>query len=250
MKKMDFFDADILIGRAIDQDEDAAPTIQDVLAELDRTGVSQALVTTTRIIHSNVDWGNDELFQLVKNHPRLRPLYGTWGVVDRPGDDMPSSVDKAIKRGAAGLQLWIREFALAFAPWQFPELLEAASERRLPLFLHADQAEFAGIHDVLTHYPGLRLVLQRVSYGETRKIIALMKAHPGLHLCISPGFVGGSVLEQFEKYLGVDRLLFGSGLFKFDQAPTVAQVTYSTLSDAKKEAIASKNLLRLLGEIQ
>ena len=66
----------------------------------------------------------------------------------------------------------------------------------------------------------------------------------------SPGFVGGSVLEQFDRYVGVDRILFGSGLFKYDQIPAAAQITYSTLSDDKKALIAGGNLSRLLEAIR
>jgi predicted TIM-barrel fold metal-dependent hydrolase len=248
---MDLFDADILIGRAIDQDQDAAPTIDDVIAELDRTGVARALVTTTKMLHSQVDWGNLELLESIKDRPRIKPILGTWGIVDRIGqDDMPTSVDKAVKAGAAGFQLWTKEFALAFAPWQLADLLPAMADRGLPLFMHIDQGDFNGVHDVMKAYPKLRLVLQRVTYGETRKMLALMKLHPNLHLCISPGFVGGSVLEQFDRFVGIDRLMFGSGLFKYDQLPAVAQISYCTLSHEKKAMIASGNLTRLLEGIR
>lgn len=248
---MEFYDSDILIGRAIDQDEDAAPTAADALAELDRHGIANALVTNTKILLSNVDWGNDELFKDTQNQPRLRPIFGTWGIVDRAShDSIEASVDKAIKRRGAGIQLWTRETALAFASWQFPELLAALSDRQLPIFMHADQSDWNGVNEILTRYPRLKLVLQRVIYGDSRKLMALMKIHPGLHLSASPGFVGGSVFEQFDRYVGVDRILFGSGLFKYDQIPAVAQVTYCTLSDEKKSLIASGNLKRLLEAIR
>jgi predicted TIM-barrel fold metal-dependent hydrolase len=248
---MEFFDSDILIGRAIDQDEDAAPTAADVVAELDRNGVARALVTHTKILLSNVDWGNNDLHAQLKKHPRLRPIFGTWGIVDRAGyDPIDVAIDKAIKRGGAGIQMWCKETALGFAAWQFPELLGALCERQLPLFMHSDQADWNSIDDVLTKFPRLKLVLQRVIYGDSRRLLALMKLHPGLHLSASPGFVGGSVFEQFDRYVGVDRILFGSGLFKYDQIPAVAQITYSTLSDEKKSLIAGGNLTRLLEAIR
>ena len=248
---MNFFDSDILIGRAIDQDEDAAPTAADVIAELDRNGVDKALITNTKILFSNVDWGNDALYEDTRKQPRLRPLFGTWGIVDRPGyDPIDVSIDKAIKRGGAGIQLWTREAGLTFAPWQMPDLLTGLSDRQLPLFMHSDQADWNSVDTVLTAYPRLKLVLQRVIYGDSRRLLALMKRHPGLHLSASPGFVGGSVLEQFDRYVGVDRILFGSGLFKYDQIPAAAQITYSTLSDDKKALIAGGNLSRLLEAIR
>ncbi len=248
---MEFYDADVLIGRAIDQDEDAAPTVTDVASELDRNGVARALVTTTKILHSHVDWGNEELVESLKGQARIKPILGTWGITDRPAaGDMAASVDKAVKLGAGGFQLWTKECYVVFASWQFPELFPAMAERNLPLFMHIDQGDFNGVHDVMTAYPKLKLVLQRVIYSDSRKVLALMKQHPGLHVCTSPGFVGGSVLEQFDRYVGADRLVFGSGLFKYDQLPAVAQISYSTLPDEKKAMIAGGNLTRLMEAIR
>jgi len=249
--RMEFFDSDVLIGRAIDQDEDAAPTAKDVVAELARNGVAKALVTSTKIYISNVDWGNDELFDDTRKRPQLRPVYGTWGLVDRLNtDSVEVAIDKAIQRNAGGIQMWCKETALQFAPWQMPDLFAALSQRQLPLFMHVDQTDWNSIHSVLTQFPRLRLVLQRVIYGDSRKLMALMKIHPGLHVSASPGFVGGSVFEQFDHYVGIDRILFGSGLFKFDQIPAAAQVSYCQLPDDKKARIASGNLNRLLEDIR
>jgi hypothetical protein len=248
---MEFFDADVLIGRAIDQDEDAAPTVADVVSELDRTGVARALVTSTKMLHSHVDWGNEELLASLKGQTRVKAILGTWGMKDRPqADEMPASVDKAVKAGAGGIQLWTKECGLEFASWQLADLLPEMAERSLPLFMHIDQSDFNRVHEVMSVYPKLMLVLQRVVYSDSRKLMALMKLHRGLHVCTSPGFVGGSVLEQFDRYVGVERVVFGSGLFRYDQLPAVAQISYCTLDEKKKAMIAGGNLSRLMEGIR
>jgi len=247
---MDFFDADAIIGRAIDQDEATAPTIDDLVAEMDRTGIQRSLVTNQSILFSTPDWGNDRLLRDVAGKPRLRPVCGTWIMQERGDVTVTQHIDQLIRHGAAGVQLWPSASMFEFAPWQAPEFFAVMSERRLPIFMHVDQTNWNAVHAVLTAFPKLVLVLQRVVYSDSRKALALMKACPGLHICTSPGFVGGSVLEQFDRFVGCDRLIFGTGLFKFDATPAVAQISYSTLSDDKKARIASGNLVRLLEAIR
>lgn len=248
---MEFFDADVLIGRSIDQDEAAAATADDLLAELDRCGIARSLVTNQNIALSNPDWGNDDLRRDVVDQPRLRGVFGTWLIQDRDNLAPAEAVDALITNdNAAGIQLWPALSFAEFEPWQCPELFAAMTDRQLPLFMHMDQANWNGVHAVLTAFPSLPVVLQRVSYGDVRKALAMMRLCPTLHLCTSPPFVGGSVLEQFDRFVGCERLLFGSGLFKFDVTPAVAQVTYAQLSDEKKALIAGGNLTRLLEAIR
>ncbi|MCE9591458.1 MAG: amidohydrolase [Planctomycetes bacterium] len=247
---MEFFDADTIIGRAIDQEDADAPTVDDLIAEMDRSLIARSLVTNQKIALSNPDWGNEDLARDITPHARLRGVFGTWLLQDRDNPPPDQAIDRLIKMNAAGVQLWPGMSFAEFTPWQCPDLLAALSDRQLPLFLHSDQASWTNVHDVLKAFPKLVLVLQRVTYGDFRKAFALMKICPNLHLCTSPPFVGGSVLDQLDRFLGCDRLLFGSGLFRFDVSPAAAQVAYSGLSDAKKAQIAGGNLLRLLGAIR
>jgi predicted TIM-barrel fold metal-dependent hydrolase len=208
-------------------------------------------VTNQHIALSNVDWGNDDLRRDVKNQPRLRGVYGTWVVRDRDDIAPAEAIDALIANdNAAGVQFWPAATLTEFAPWQCPKLFEAMADRRLPVFMHSDQTNWNAVYAVLTAYPTLPLVLQRVSYGDVRKALAMMRQCPNLYLCTSPPFVGGSVLEQFDRYVGAERLLFGSGYPKFDILPAVAQVAYTELSNEKKALIAGGNLNRLLEAVQ
>lgn len=247
---MDFFDADVIIGRMIDQEEDEAPTTADLLVEMDLAQVSRALVTHHKIALSTPDWGNEDLLREVAASPRLRPVLGLYIINER--DDTPAAarVDALIRQGAAGAQFWPLPCGFEFAPWQCPDLFNALADRGLPIFMHAEQATYSNLHAVLQAFPKLKVVLQRIPYGDARKILALMRACPNLLLCTSPHFVGGSVIEQFDRYFGCERLVFGSGLFKYDQAPSVAQVAYTQLPEAKRALIASGNLTRLLEAIR
>lgn len=247
---MEFFDADVIVGREIDKDEETAATVDDLVAEMNRCGIARSLVTSHKIALSNPDWGNDDLAKDIAPHPRLRGVFGTWMIRERDTPPMDEAVDRLVKIKAAGVQLWPTLSFAEFTVWQCPELFAALSDRRLPLFMHSDQTSWSNVHDVLKAFPRLVLVLQRVTYSDVRKAQAIMKLCPNLHVCTSPPFVGGAVLEQFDRFVGCDRLLFGSGLFKFDVMPAVAQITYSSLNDAKKQQIAGGNLQRLLEAIR
>lgn len=247
---MEFFDADVIIGRQIDQDEAAAPTVDDLIAEMDRSFVARSLVTNYKIALSNPDWGNEDLARDIAPHARLRGVFGTWIVEERDNPPVDVAVDQMITMKAAGVQFWPTLSFTEFTAWQCPELFSVLSERRLPVFLHHDQTNWSCIYDVLRTFPSLTLVLQRVGYMDIRKALPLMKLCPNLHLCTSPPFVGGSVIELVDRVVGSERLLFGTGLFKYDASPAMAQVAYSGLSDAKKTQIAGGNLTRILEAIR
>lgn len=247
---MEFFDADAIIGRLLDEEEETAPTVDDLVAEMDRNGIARSLVTNTRIVLSNPDWGNETLARDIAGKPRLRGVFGTWPMEDRGNLAPDVAIDRLIKLGAAGVQLWPAKMNFDLVPWQPPALLGALSDRRLPAFIHADQTNYRDLYATLTAFPKLVLVLQRVPYGDALRMLALMRACPNAILCTSPHFVGGSIYEQFDRYIGSHRLLFGSGLFKYDALPAIAQLTYSSLSDDKKSAIADGNLVRLLEGIR
>ncbi|MCX5659013.1 MAG: amidohydrolase family protein [Planctomycetota bacterium] len=247
---MEFFDADVIIGRTIDQEEDEAPTVADLLREMDLARVGKALVTNHKIALSTPEWGNEDLLRDLAASPRLRPIMGVYVVNER--DDTPAAkrVDDLVKQGAAGVQLWPQACGFDFAAWQCPDLFNAMADRGLPLFMHADQTNYGNLHAVLQAFPRLKVVLQRVLYGDTRRVLAVMRSCPNLHICTSPGNVGGSVIEQLDRYFGSERTIFGSGLFKYDAAPAVAQVAYTQLPEPKRALIASGNLNRLMEGIR
>lgn len=247
---MEFFDADVIIGRLIDQEEDEAPTAADLLREMDLAQVSRALVTHHKIALSTPDWGNEDLLREVAASPRLRPILGAYVVNERDDISAEARVDGLILQNSAGIQFWPIPCMFDFAPWQCPDLFNAMADRALPLFLHADQTNYNNLHAVLKAFPRLTIILQRIPYGDVRRVIGVMRACPNLMLCTSPHFVGGSVIEQFDRYFGCERLVFGSGLFKYDQAPSVAQVAYTQLPEPKQALIASGNLTRLLEAIR
>lgn len=247
---MEFFDADAIVGREIDKDEETAARVDDLVAEMNRCGIARSLVTSHKIALSNPDWGNEELAKDIAQYPRLRGVFGAWLIQERDTPAADEAIDRFVKMNAAGVQLWPAISFAEFTVWQCPDLFAALSDRHLPLFMHSDQASWSNVHDVLKAFPRMVLVLQRVTYADVRKAQAIMKLCPNLHVCTSPPFVGGCVLEQFDRFVGCDRLLFGSGLFKFDVLPAVAQITYSNLSDAKKQQVAGGNLQRLLEAIR
>ena len=253
---IEFFDADVLIGRLIDQDLAEAPTMADVAAELARTGAARAaLVTNTRIYLSNPAWGNDDLaadLDATRDEAgvELRGIFGLDTVEERPGTAPDEQIERVMAHHAAGVQFWPAHCAYEFASWKCARMFDLLSQRRLPIFMHADQASYAQLHEVMQRFDRLTIILQRVPYAATRPIMGLMRACPGLRLCTSPHFVGNQVIEQFAHYLGHERLIFGSGLFTYDQLPAVAQVMYARLDEDHKSAIAGGNLRRLLEAIQ
>ncbi|MCJ8331406.1 MAG: amidohydrolase [Lentisphaeria bacterium] len=248
----DFYDVDILIGREIDEYEETAPTIDDVNKELQRFNVSRALVSNKKMFISNPKRGNADLQEAVSGYDNLRGIYGINTFEERHHTPSPLIVlDAVLKMNPAGLQLWPIHETWSFSTWQCPELFDAISQHRLPVFIHWNQiSDHNELVRVLQKWPDMKVVVQRVDYNSFRRFAAMMKVCANLYITTTPKFVGGSAIEELDYQVGHDRILFGSGLFNYDILPAVGQITYANLSDEKKADIASGNLLRILEEIK
>jgi predicted TIM-barrel fold metal-dependent hydrolase len=145
--------------------------------------------------------------------------------------------------------------------WLCGGLLAALEAHRVPvllqnsdLFLNYPRFERVfgfsvdNIDWMCEHYPQLPIILAGVS-GPARILVPLMKRRPNLHIELSK-FMIHQPVRFMSEHVGIEQVLFGSGLPCTGPGPAMTEVHYAQVSEEAKRLIAGDNLRRLLAEVR
>jgi len=239
---MDYFDSNAMIGALGAGPTGLGLSAAGLLAEMERYGIKQALVTSTAALEYNASAGNRVLAEEIKPHANLFPLYA---LTPDPG---------ALEEAAALLPS--RRFAALMAPdhehhnfslreWCSGPLLAALERRNIPVFLRPALAGWEAVAAVLEAHPRLNVVATHTGYRADRYIYPLAHRYPRL-LVETSMYVGHRQLEEFARTFGAARLLFGTNLPHYTPAAAIAVLAYAQLNEADRARVAGGNLKLLL----
>jgi len=244
---MDFFDCNVVLGPLTAPTTRAFPTVDGLLAEMDRAGIARALVYHSLAREWHAPAGNAALMTAIADQERLEPC---WVLLPPATREMPAP-DRLLAQmedaGVRAARLFpgpdVHNFSLA--DWCSGSLLAALEEARTPTFIDLDQPSWETLANLLSRHPRLPIVLTNVSYRIDRYLYPLWERHANLFVELS-GYQGQRALEAVCERFGAERLLFGTHLPEFDAGPTIAHVAYADVAESAKRAIAGGNLERLL----
>ena len=121
----------------------------------------------------------------------------------------------------------------------------------MPLLLPYGTLTPDTLHKVLSAFPHLPVILLEVPrLGRNHSLYRLMALHDNLVLCVSALYGVHLGLEDLCRNFGDQRLVFGSGYPICEGGASITALTYANLQDDTKEAIAHRNLWRILQEVQ
>ncbi|MCX7794913.1 MAG: amidohydrolase family protein [bacterium] len=187
--------------------------------------------------------GNEETLNLLKDEKELYPI-ATYDPRAYPKDI--EYLENLREKGFLAIAFFprLQGWVIDFAP--FREVIEVLSRDKLPIIIHTSgYGELTKISSIAKE-TGFPFIISGFHYSNLSEAIAVMRKTENIyietHLLNSP-----DALEYLKKYVGTDRVIFGSGtpLLSFETALNV--VTESTLSEDEKESILSKNLEKILG---
>lgn len=246
--KLDILDAFCGIGTWMHRDRLLPYRAEETLELMDHFGVRRALV------HSNftadggfAPRGNHFLADAAaQSGGRFLPAFSMRPQVHR---DEPSVDDSLQAMRAAGSRaVWLVPASQCFWPWLYGDILGACVERKIPVFVHRDLGTPDQFVQVLEAFPGLRLVLAGVGYGDNWWLFPLLRRFPDVVVCLGHFYIPSYGPMRFLEHFPVERLIFGSGLPGFSPGGLIAHVTYADIPEESKARICSGNLERLLGE--
>lgn len=250
MKELKFFDCNCRIGI----DHAHLPGAAELLADMDRYGIEQALVH-----HNALAWGaevtNRDIAKMLEADTEKR-LTGVWSLLPDSCDEL-GNLDDFFKNMAKNRikALTLDPFNHRYLPRRIVigKIMDAAKERKIPVLLNAftTRAHWDDLYDFLAEFPENIFIYAESSgiWGHDRVFRPLLETYENFYFDTARYWVPEGIHALVEKY-GSDRILFGSGFPFLAVGGSMLQLKYSKLSDEDLQKICFGNLSRILDEVQ
>jgi hypothetical protein len=243
---MKFFDCNARIGLRIEATSFEQNNVPALIKEMQRLSIESALVAHYSGMESEPVLGNRLVLDETRDHEELIPaatmLPSTWGDVPRPRE----LADELILAGCRAVWLFPGLMNWSLSQWCSDSLFQILEQRKMPVMLTADEADFNELHGLLERYPELPVMFSEIPYRMTRQVFPLARLHPNLYLDMSPPFTINNGYEVLCSNIGASRLLFGTGFPVSEPGAAVTYLMYADISGEEKELIAYGNIEKLV----
>lgn len=246
--KLDFFDSNVFIGRPTNGQFGSVSTSDQLLNEMDRQGISKAIVWHIFQYEGSSVEGNKILAEQVSQSERL---YGCWTI-------LPPQTQEVIKGDFFKKMKENKIVCLnAFPEWHrfildsvaFGSFLSELSERKIPLFLTMGRIciTWEGLYKLMRDFPRLTCVLCDIGiWAVDRYTWPLLEKFENFYLESSRLSLEEGGIEATVKRFGSERIVFGTGFPVQYQKASVLNLTHADIAEVDKENIALKNLEKIL----
>ncbi len=251
-KELNLFDANCFFGPVSRPQPESFETPADLLAEMDRLGIAEALA-----YHADARWhspaqGNELLLRETAGQPRLHACWVLLPPEARALAEPGRLVEEMIGRGVRAARMFAREHRFVISEWCVGALARALEEARMPLFLDFDRRHWAEdvvpwdqVAALCEAHPRLPVVLVHESFGSLNYLCALMARHQNLMIETSY-FVAHDGIQEICTRYGPERLLFGTAMPTYEGGGPIGNLTLSGVSEETRRCVAGDNLRRLL----
>jgi hypothetical protein len=245
--RIEFFDSSASFGVALVPPMKYAETADDLLKEMDFSGVEEALVWDAAMKDDSPVIGNRLLAKAIKGKPRL---HGTWALLPFQTGEIgtPYEFLTAMKKNhIKALRAWPNEHRYLLNAVTFGDFFEIMVERNIPLLLDPD---WPLITSVLRDAPNLTVIaVGHGSWGMDRYFRPLIESYPNFYIDTSRYELDMGIADFCARY-GPDRLLFGTHYPSAVMGGPMLTLLHCDISMEAKQAIAAGNLRRLLGKVK
>lgn len=253
------FDARTTVGRHCRLQPGGLHTAGELLEEMDRYGIAEALVLDSLSRENHPEEGNRRVLEVVAGNPRLCPA---WSALPAAGADeqMPPEIFReAMQRHKVGaLFLFPRQYRFNLSDWCVDPFLEPLAEVKVPVFIDYgeigpgpqppwDATDWEEVVALCRRFPELPVIVTETRIRRAQRMIyRALDACPNLRLELS-GYWLHRGIEYITAHWGAERLLFGSNWPTFGPHMTLATLTTAEIDEQDKQKIAGENLRQLIG---
>jgi len=251
--KLDFFDANVYIGRPMRTVLRPVRNSAELLAEMDRAGIEKSLVWHIAEHDAGPMDGNRLTSREISGQERM---LGCWAI-------LPPRTREVIDRGFFRQMKQNRIAALRAFPHlhnfllnrvTFGKFLDEVSERKIPLLLSVQSqrnVSWSEIYDLVKEFPKLTCIICDVGdWSPNRYTWPLLENYPNVYLETSGVSVVEGCLEDTAREFGAKRLVFGTSLPEKYPDAAMLQLIHADIPDADKKKIASGNLEKIIDRIE
>lgn len=250
-------DCDAFIGRAAGSGPAGGRSFSPVelISEMDRVGVTSAVVYHAVAREHAPAAGNDLLLSEVRDHPRLIPAF----ILLPPHTGEQPPLDEVMARMREHGVRMARMFPasdlaghrFAVREWCIGTVLTALESARIPLMLdfslfRRGEPPWDDIYEVCRFHPDLPVILADVQGRNNRTLYPLLDQFPNLYLC-SSGLNVHSGLEDVCAKFGSERILLGSAAPVRSMGAAKFHVDRADLDEKQRARLLGGNAARVLG---
>ncbi|MFH1737821.1 MAG: hypothetical protein ABIH23_02350 [bacterium] len=218
----------------------------EILKDMDRCGISQAIAFHYTAIENNPLVGNDLLMKEIADRERLLPQ---WVLLPQSTSEFPPPHELAsllAERQVRCVRMAPKSHGYVFSSWCCGSVLEMLEEKRILLFMSVEEVDWDNLARVLSEFRQLQVVLTDTGYRIGRKVYPLLCKHCNLHMEYSDYVIHWG-LEDLCNQIGPERFVFGSGLGRHEPGVPLTVLALADLPNESKRLLAAGNLARLLG---
>ncbi len=243
-------DCSCRLGKGPAPREGAPQSRAELIRLMDDFNVTQAVVYHAVSQYSDAALGNRILTEETCGSGRFLPQ---WAVLPRLWELTPPyerQLEEMRAAGVCSVRLFPAQYGHSLRRYAAGALMDALAACRLPVFIGMDQLpSLDALYDLCETYPNNTFVLCSPGYRCLRWLVPIMESHKNLYAETS-NFLIHDGIEEFCRYMGADRLLFGSGFPEASIAAAASQLLLTDIPEAEKQAIGAGNLKRLLAEVR
>jgi predicted TIM-barrel fold metal-dependent hydrolase len=236
-------DANVGVGNQRD-DIALLQTVDEMLAEMDRHGVSRAVIYHRMGEARSATEANERLESIIEG--REDSLAPQWVV-----DSWPDSLQQAKDYRASGRvsSLRLHDSATANVPltdWIYGELLEWMSSEGIPLWVSFADNDIAALVTLLRAFPGLDTVLVGAHQMHTSSVRPALRILPRARLELSRYEIFGQI-ELLKEEFGIERLIYGTYYPRYAMGPMLYSLHHQEFSEEELGLVCAGNVNALLG---
>lgn len=239
-------------------------TIEDVLANMERTGIERTVMANfapPKIIHDNNLWtievsgDGSRLIPLVSFHPEME-------------GDMRSLLDQYMGLGARGIKL--HPMAQGFSPLdkKLEEMYRGCNEASIPVVFHCGRVANARLNEysdleiikpLLYKYPSIPFVLTHMADGNVKDVVDTAKGfdnvsfdtsivitgYPPIMQTNDASWLDDSEVADIINTIGAERVVFGSDYPWGSPSHDIARLKAIKLDEMQKKRIFFENAVKI-----
>lgn len=253
--KMELFDCCASFGTGMIPPLKPVDEPADLIAEMNRWNISEALVFHAAMRDDSPIVGNELLVRAIANYRRL---HGTWAILPHQTGELGTPeefITRMKKYKIRALWAFSAEHKYLLTTTTFGPLFELMIQKKIPLLLSVNEnsgglSGWMLVEYILRESPKLTLIItEHGCWGDDRYFRPLLEKYENLYTDTSQYQLDGGIANLCRKY-GSHRLLFGTSFPKYYMGGSALTLLHADISEEEKKAIAGGNLRHLLKQVR
>lgn len=247
--QLSFFDCNCMIGKRADRREGEPWSLEELLADMNTCGISDALVTHAQSRDYDPVVGNQEISRLISGN---QTLHGCWAILPPSSGEIPAPevfLREMLAKGIVAAIAYPHTHNYSLSGWSVGPLLSALEDHRVPLVLPFGQLTWEEIERLCGEHVNLPVIVTGLNYRQLRFLLPLWEKTKNLFVDLSWFSINDGLAYLAER--GVLRqVLFGTNYPLYEPGAAVTMVTYANLKHEEQTMVAEETLREIIRGIR